>query len=76
MTDSNGDAFVIAAHPFKGVVNGEERLAKAQLAKQINRLIKERGLKQKAASELLGITHSIEVSQINNGCLSEFSLIV
>ncbi len=31
MTDSNDDAFVVVARPFEGLVNGEERLAKAQL---------------------------------------------
>ncbi len=72
MTDSNDDEFVTTSHPFEGLVNGEERLVKAQLARQINSLIKERGLKKKAASELLGIRQT-EVSQINNGSLSGFS---
>ncbi len=71
-TNNYDDAFVTVSHPFEGLVNGVERLAKAQLARQINSLIKERGLKQKSASELLGITQP-EVSQINNGRLSGFS---
>jgi predicted XRE-type DNA-binding protein len=71
-TTNNNNEFVITAHPFEGLVNGEERLAKAQLARQINSLIKGRGLKQKAASELLGVTQP-EVSQIANGRLSGFS---
>ena len=71
-THNNEDKFVTTAHPFEGLANGEERLAKAQLARQINALIKERGLKQQAASELLGITQP-EISQITNGRLSGFT---
>ncbi len=71
-THNKEDDFVTAAHPFEGLANGEERLAKAQLARQINALIKERGLKQNAASELLGVTQP-EISQIANGRLSGFS---
>lgn len=72
ITSNNEDTIVTTNHPFEGLANGEERLAKVQLAQQINSLIKERGLKQKAASELLGVTQP-EVSQINNGRLSGFS---
>lgn len=68
----NEDAVVITAHPFEGLVNGEERFAKVQLAHQINTLISERGLTQKEAAKLLGITQP-EVSQIANGRLSGFS---
>ena len=71
-TERNEDAVVITSHPFKGLVNGEERFAKAQLAQQINTLITERGLTQKAAAELLSIAQP-EVSQIANGRLSGFS---
>ncbi len=71
-TTHHDDEFITTAHPFEGLANGEERLAKAQLARQINALIKERGLKQKAASELLSVTQP-EVSQIANGRLSGFS---
>ena len=71
-THNNEEEFVTTAHPFEGLANGEERLAKAQLARQINVLIKERGLKQQAASKLLGVTQP-EVSQIANGRLSGFS---
>lgn len=73
-TARNEDAVVITSHPFEGLVNGEERLAKAQLAQQINTLITERRLTQKVAAELLGITQP-EVSQIANGRLSGFHLI-
>ena len=55
-TTNNEEAVVTTTHPFEGLANGEERLAKAQLARKINALIKERGLKQEPASELLGVT--------------------
>lgn len=71
-TKRNDDAVVVTSHPFEGLINGKERLAKAQLAQQINTLITERGLTQKVAAELLGITQP-EVSQIANGRLSGFS---
>ena len=35
-THNNEEEFVTTAHPFEGLANGEERLAKAQLARQIN----------------------------------------
>lgn len=74
MTNStnNEDSIVTTAHPFEGLANGDERLAKAKLARQINALIQEQGLKQKPASELLGITQP-EISQIVNGRLSGFT---
>jgi len=55
------------------VQNPEERLAKAELARQINKLIKQRGFTQVAASELLQIDQP-KVSALNNGQLSGFSL--
>ncbi|CAC9549040.1 hypothetical protein [uncultured Gammaproteobacteria bacterium] len=71
-TVNNEDNIVTTAHPFEGLANGEERLAKAKLAHQINALIQEQGMKQQEASELLGITQP-EVSQIANGRLSGFT---
>ena len=71
-TTKNDDTVVTTAHPFEGLPHGEERLAKARLAQQINTLIQERGLKQKEAARLLGITQP-EVSQITNGRLSGFT---
>jgi len=55
------------------VQNPEERLAKAELARQINNLIKQRRLTQVAASELLQIDQP-KVSALSNGKLSGFSL--
>ena len=71
-TTQNEESVITTTHPFEGLVNGEERLAKARLAQQINALIKKRGLKQQAAAELLKITQP-EVSQIANGRLSGFT---
>ena len=69
---TKNDEVVITAHPFEGLAHGDERMAKVKIAKGINALIEQRGLKQKAASELLGITQP-EVSQLTNGRLSGFS---
>ena len=66
------ETLVITSHPFEGLTDGDERLAKAQLARQIIFLIKKQGLKQKDASILLGVTQP-EISQIANGRLSGFS---
>ena len=71
-TIKNKEDVTITAHPFEGLINGDERLAKAKLAHQINTLIQEQGIKQREASELLGITQP-EVSQIANGRLSGFT---
>jgi len=59
-------------HPFEGLPNGDERLAKVKLAIEINDRIKERGIKQKEAAELLGITQP-EVSNLGKGRLSGFT---
>ena len=56
----NGTKVIETAHPFEGLPNGGERLAKARLAMQINERIRERGIKQKEAAELLGITNRLE----------------
>ena len=68
----NGTAVIETVHPFEGLVNGDERLAKAKLAGQINERIAERGIKQKEAAELLGITQP-EVSNLSKGRLSGFT---
>lgn len=63
---------VITSHPFEGLPEGNERLAKVKIAQQINALIKESNLKQKDAAILLGITQP-EVSKLAKGSLSGFS---
>lgn len=55
-----------AAHP-------ERVMARAQIMSRISEIIKERGLTQKAVSEVLGIPQS-KVSCLVNGKLSMFSL--
>lgn len=56
-----------------GATNPEERLAKAELARQINILIKQKGLTQAAAAELLSIDQP-KISALSKGKLSGFSL--
>lgn len=68
----DNDVVVTTNHPFEGLANGDERLAKAKLAHKINALIQEQGMRQQEASRLLGITQP-EVSQIANGRLSGFT---
>ena len=55
-----------------GLPNPEERLAKAQLAYAIARVIEERGLTQRAAAALMGIDQP-KVSHILRGRLADFS---
>jgi len=56
-----------------GVTHPERVLARAQIMSRIAEIIKERGLTQKEASELLGIPQS-KISCLVNGKLSMFSL--
>jgi predicted XRE-type DNA-binding protein len=55
-----------------GVKNPEEALAKAELALQINRIVKQRRLTQERIAEILGIDQP-KVSALINGKLSGFS---
>lgn len=55
-----------------GMPNPEERLAKAQLAHAISRVIQERGLTQRAAAELMGVDQP-KVSHVLRGRLADFS---
>jgi predicted XRE-type DNA-binding protein len=73
MSNNNKDENItITSHPFEGLKNSAERLAKTQLAHQINALIQEQGITQHEAARLLGITQP-EVSQLTNGRLSGFT---
>ncbi len=56
-----------------GFEDPERELAKAKLSLQIARIIKERGLTQVAAGEVLGIAQS-DVSKIARGLLGDYSL--
>ena len=55
-----------------GLPNPEERLAKAQLALELSRLIERRGLTQRAAGQLMGIDQP-KVSHILHGHLADYS---
>jgi predicted XRE-type DNA-binding protein len=56
-----------------GLPNPDEALAKADVAREINRIITERGLTQLEAGRLLGIGQP-RVSQLKRGRLGDFSL--
>ena len=68
VTPSSGNVFADL-----GLPNPEERLAKAELARQINNIIKERKLTQTAAAALLDIDQP-KISALNTGKLAGFSL--
>lgn len=68
----DGTTVIETEHPFVDLPNGDERLAKVRLALRINNCIKERGIKQKEAAEILGITQP-EVSNLGKGRLSGFT---
>lgn len=56
-----------------GVANPEEALAKAEIARQVNRIIADQGLTQSEAAAVLGIDQP-RVSALSKGRLSVFSL--
>jgi predicted XRE-type DNA-binding protein len=56
-----------------GFKDAKERLVKADLAIKINQIIKDRGYKQDAAADTLGINQP-KVSAIANGRLKDFSI--
>jgi predicted XRE-type DNA-binding protein len=68
ITPSTGNVFADL-----GLPNPEERLAKAELARQINNIIKERKLTQTAAAALLDIDQP-KISALSTGKLAGFSL--
>lgn len=71
----NNDFIVGSGNIFAdlGLSNPEERLAKAELARQINNIIKQKKLTQVAAADLLEIDQP-KVSALSKGRLSGFSL--
>jgi predicted XRE-type DNA-binding protein len=66
--ESSGNVFVDL-----GLPNPEECLVKADLAIQINQLIKKRKLKQESAGKLLGLDQP-KISALSRGRLSGFSI--
>ncbi|MBN4054685.1 XRE family transcriptional regulator [Nitrospira defluvii] len=71
-TLSDGTKIIQTEHPFVGLPDADERLAKVKIASEINRLLKKKGLKQKEAAKLLSITQP-EISMLNRGRLSGFT---
>ena len=69
---SDGSKVTQTEHPFVGLPEADERLAKVKIASEINRLLKKKGLNQKEAAKLLSITQP-EISMLNRGCLSGFN---
>jgi predicted XRE-type DNA-binding protein len=56
-----------------GFVDAEQRLAKAKLASLINDILEERGLTQREAAEILGLSQP-KISALKHGRLAGFSL--
>lgn len=71
----NNDFEVSSGNVFAdlGLPNPEERLAKAELARQINNLIKQKKLTQSSAAKLLKIDQS-KILALSTGRLASFSL--
>lgn len=55
------------------MLDAEEKLAKVKLAFQINKIIKQKKLKQVDAAKLLGVDQA-KISLLNRGRLSNFSI--
>ena len=68
ITPSSGNIFSDV-----GVKNPQQYLAKSELARQINIIIKDRGLKQIEAAGILGIDQP-KVSALSCGRLDDFSI--
>jgi predicted XRE-type DNA-binding protein len=66
--DSTGNVFA-----DMGMADAETRLAKAELARAIRKVLEERGLHQAAAAALLGISEP-EVSDLTCGKLARFGM--
>jgi predicted XRE-type DNA-binding protein len=66
--DSTGNVF-----EDMGMRDAEERLAKAELARVIRNEIRERGLTQAEAAEMLGVKQP-DISDLTRGKLARFSM--
>lgn len=66
--DSSGNIF-----EDMGMSNPGERLAKAELARVIRKLLKERGLNQREAAVLLEVAQP-DISDLTRGKLARFSM--
>lgn len=67
-TVGSGNVFADA-----GLPDADERLARAKLMRRITQLIKERGLTQREAAELMDVPQP-HISLLLRGCMSSFSL--
>jgi len=67
-TESSGNLFA-----DMGLPNPEERQLKARLASLINRIIEQRGLKQREAAQQLALTQP-KISDLKHGRLRSFSV--
>jgi predicted XRE-type DNA-binding protein len=66
--DSTGNVFA-----DMGMADAETRLAKAELARAIRKVLEERGLDEASAAELLGISQP-DISDLRVGKLARFSM--
>lgn len=66
--DSSGNVFA-----DMGTREADERLAKAELARVIRKTVRERGLTQSEAADILGATQP-DISDLVRGKLSRFSM--
>lgn len=68
ITKSSGNVFADL-----GLPDADKYLAKAELAHEINNMIKKRGIKQVAAAEILGVDQP-KISALSCGRLDDFSI--
>jgi predicted XRE-type DNA-binding protein len=75
MSDEDAEVHDSTGNIFEdmGMANPGERLAKAELARVIRRILKERGLTQGEAATLLGVKQP-DVSDLMRGKLARFSM--
>ena len=67
-TPSSGNVF-----KDLGLLNPDERLAKAKLTYKINRLIADQGMTQKQAADFLGLSRS-KMTNLRNGRLKNLTI--
>ena len=69
------DYTVSSGNIFKdlGFPNPDEELAKVKLASKINRLVADKGMTQKEATEFLGMSRS-KMTELRNGQLKGFTI--
>ena len=74
MSCTNADIIASSGNVFDdlGFPDAQERLARAELARKISAVVRDRGLTQSAATEILGVDQP-KVSALVTGRLSGFS---